>query len=148
MDAKLWEPGQVFGELHPEWVRQLKLPLSPVLAEINIEVLSRFSQDLPQYQAVSPYPGTSRDLSLVVDEPLSYADLVSTIQKHVEDKSQLGAIHFVGLYRGDPLPSGKKCISFRLDYSAMERTLTDDEVNASYFRLIESITAAPGIAIR
>ena len=40
------------------------------------------------------------------------------------------------LYRGDPLPDGKKAIAFTVVYQSNERTLVEDEVNHFQNRIL------------
>jgi phenylalanyl-tRNA synthetase beta chain len=52
------------------------------------------------------------------------------------------------LYRGAPVPEGKKSLAFSIVYRAGERTLTDDEVNTVHERLTEALTKALGVERR
>jgi phenylalanyl-tRNA synthetase beta chain len=40
------------------------------------------------------------------------------------------------VYRGAPIPEGKKGVSYRIRYQANDRTLTDEEVNQYHEKVI------------
>jgi phenylalanyl-tRNA synthetase beta chain len=52
------------------------------------------------------------------------------------------------LYRGDPLPAGRKSLAYSIAYRASDRTLTDEEVNRFHQRLIERVTRDLGVELR
>jgi phenylalanyl-tRNA synthetase beta chain len=43
-------------------------------------------------------------------------------------------------YQGKGVPEGKISLSFRLTFQSLERTLTDDEVQAAMQRIIDALT--------
>jgi phenylalanyl-tRNA synthetase beta chain len=52
------------------------------------------------------------------------------------------------LYRGHPLPTGKKSLAYSIAYRDPTRTLTDEEVNRLHQRLIERVTRQLGVELR
>jgi phenylalanyl-tRNA synthetase beta chain len=45
-------------------------------------------------------------------------------------------VNLFDVYRGAPIPEGKKGVSYRIRYQANDRTLTDEEVNRSHEKVI------------
>jgi phenylalanyl-tRNA synthetase beta chain len=45
-------------------------------------------------------------------------------------------VNLFDVYRGAPIPEGKKGISYRIRYQASDRTLTDEEVNRYHEKVI------------
>jgi phenylalanyl-tRNA synthetase beta chain len=43
-------------------------------------------------------------------------------------------------YQGKGIPDGKVSLSFRLTFQSLERTLTDEEVQAAMQRIIDALT--------
>jgi phenylalanyl-tRNA synthetase beta chain len=81
------------------------------------------------------YPAVARDLALVVDEPVAAGDILQTLWKAGE--GWIKEIRLFDLYRGNPVPSGRKSLAFRLVYQKEDRTLTDREVNEFHQQLVE-----------
>jgi phenylalanyl-tRNA synthetase beta chain len=63
----------VVGELHPRWRQAYDLPQAPVLFEIDLNVI--LHRPLPSYQGVPKQQSVLRDLSLIVDDTVSCAQL-------------------------------------------------------------------------
>jgi phenylalanyl-tRNA synthetase beta chain len=81
------------------------------------------------------YPAVARDLAVVVDEPVAAGDILQTLWKASE--GWIKEIRLFDLYRGNPVPSGRKSLAFRLVYQKEDRTLTDREVNDFHQKLVE-----------
>ncbi|MGQ0627833.1 MAG: phenylalanine--tRNA ligase subunit beta [Phycisphaerales bacterium] len=84
--------------------------------------------------ALPAFPATERDLSLVVDESLAWAEIDRCISS--ARPARMESLHFVGVYRGKPLDDGKKSVTLRMVFRDDTRTLRDDEVNSEVQRLI------------
>jgi phenylalanyl-tRNA synthetase beta chain len=52
------------------------------------------------------------------------------------------------LYRGNPIPSGKKSLAFRIKYQEEGRTLTDAEVNELHQKIIRLLAQEHGAILR
>ncbi|MBR6317620.1 MAG: hypothetical protein IKR75_04250, partial [Fibrobacter sp.] len=52
------------------------------------------------------------------------------------------------IYEGDKIEAGKKNMVYSLTYQAMDRTLTDDEVNKAHNKLRDKLVANGDIALR
>lgn len=139
-----------FGQLHPELAKARKLRQSPLLLELSLEALhtARAGHVERRYRAFSLFPGTHRDLSVVADEDMPYGELADWFQTESTGTSLLTGFDLISLYRGESLPAGKKSISLRLYYGSRERTLTDEEVNVSYFALIDKVKREKKLEIR
>lgn len=93
-------------------------------------VLTRKASPLPKF------PPVTRDLSLVVDESVTWKDCTDVITGLGQET--LADIDYVTTYRGNPVPAGRKSVTFALQYRSDEGTLTGEEADAG----IEEIIAA------
>ena len=101
-----------------------ELDLAPVLAAAGRE--KRFVQ-LPKQPAVE------RDVALVVDEQVQHGDILAALE--AQRINILECVELFDIFRGNPIPTGKKSLAYALTYRAAERTLTDAEVNAAHAQL-------------
>lgn len=141
------EPMGALGEIHPQKMKEWKLRAAPFVAELRLDKLVA-AQGSQHFVPYSPFPRTSRDLTVLLGEGEPYQDLAVFLHAECRANPWLSAVRLTSLYRGAPLPAGKKSLSFRLDYADQERTLTDDEVNDSYFKLIDKIKREKRVEIR
>ena len=86
------------------------------------------------------------DVALVVDESTSAAELEATI---IEAGGEwLQNVHVFDVYQGENLETGKKSIALSLLYFNPERTLKDEEVEASYEVILEKVKEAHDAVLR
>ncbi|WP_269540307.1 phenylalanine--tRNA ligase subunit beta [Cerasicoccus fimbriatus] len=94
------------------------------------------SDKATRFQGFSDYPGSEKDLALVVDAALPAEDVRKALAK-AADKSTAGAfgveaVEVFDVYTGTGLPEGKKSLAFSIRYRSPERTLKDKEVNSAF----------------
>jgi phenylalanyl-tRNA synthetase beta chain len=87
-----------------------------------------------------------RDLAIVADETFEAQAVLETID--VCSDLPVESAQLFDLYRGDPLPAGKKSLAYSIAYRDPSRTLTDEEVNRLHRSLVERITRQLGVALR
>jgi phenylalanyl-tRNA synthetase beta chain len=51
-------------------------------------------------------------------------------------------------YMGPPVPEGKKSLAYSITYRAVDRTLTDEEVNELHEKLLQDMSASLPIELR
>ena len=127
----------VFGEVHPQVLAHYGMEQKAYLFEIDFEQIVRWAEEGKRFKPLAKFPAVSRDLSLVVDEALEAGSVVEAIwnlkQPFVDE------VQFFDLYRGAPIPEGKKGVSYRIRYQSTDRTLTDEEVNQYHEKVISGL---------
>jgi phenylalanyl-tRNA synthetase beta chain len=137
----------VLGGVHPLVRENFDLPAQHVcLAEFDLEALLAQVPSLYYYQPVSRFPAVTRDLALVVDEGLSAVQVRDVIAKG--GGKLLHKIELFDVYRGAQIPAGKKSLAYTLTYQAMDRTLTDEEVNRLQLRIQRKLETELGAQLR
>ena len=131
------EPIGIVGEVHPEVATQLGLPGRAVVAEVLFDRFSAGGERTPQARPLPRFPGVRRDLTVVIHGNIGGHDLVQVIREL--GGYTLREIHMVSEYQGPPLGAGARSLSFRLQYQADDRTLTNEEVSAVQQRIIEGL---------
>ena len=88
-------------------------------------------------------PPVSRDLSLVVDEPVTWREIRDAIDG--VPQSMRVDVQYVTTFRGTPVPAGRKSVTVRLVYRSEESTLrsedVDEQVAAIVAVLAEKVSA-------
>ena len=114
------------GVLHPARARELDVPQDVVLATLSFD--AAFAAAVPQFEAVSRFPASRRDVSIVVDEAVSVDALSQAIRGAAGQT--LRELRVFDVYRGKGIDSGRKSISFGLILQDSSRTLSDSEADA------------------
>ena len=74
-----------------------------------------------------PIPAIQRDLSIVVEENIRWADIVGAVNSRAP--AELENVEFVGIYRGKGIDAGKKCVTLSLRFRDEDGTLTHETVD-------------------
>ena len=113
-----------FGELHPQVARRFHLTESRVIyAELDVRPLLRHHQRLHKIEALPTTPAILEDIALIVDERAAASEVEAVIRK--AGGRTLRDVTLFDVYRGDPIPAGKKSLAYNLVYQDPQRTLTD-----------------------
>jgi phenylalanyl-tRNA synthetase beta chain len=136
----------IVGEVHPEVAAQLGLPGRAVVAEVLFDRFSADGQQTPQARPLPRFPGVRRDLTVVIRGKIAGQDVVQVIREL--GGYTLREIYMVSEYQGPPLGAGARSLSFRLQYQADDRTLTNEEVAAVQQRIIEGLKQRFGVEVR
>ena len=130
----------VFGQLLPAIADARELPSDEVyVGEIDLDLLTAAAPSETLRTAPLPrYPSVVRDVSILVADTLSAATVRGTIRSAAP--STLIDVREFDRYQGKGVPDGKVSLSFRLTFQSLERTLTDEEVQAAMQKIIEALT--------
>ncbi len=134
------DPSRVIGEYGPARPAILKLfdlQTPVILAELDYPSLLADYPPQPQVAALPKFPAIERDLSLIVDEPLTW-QAIETILDQAQP-ALLEGVEFVTTYRGKPIPPGHKSVTFRMTFRDPQRTLLHDEVSGQVEAVIEAM---------
>ncbi len=124
-----------FGEVHPR-----------VRARFGIEApVFAFDLDLGKLPAAGPakmqpiprFPGTSRDVSLLLGTEIPAARVAEVIER--ANQPLVTGVRCLEDYRDGKLGAGKKSMLWSIAYRAADRTLTDAEVEAAHEAIVGSL---------
>mgnify|MGYP001485782660 CR=1 FL=1 len=99
-----------------------------------------------KYKEVSKFPEVRRDLSLLIDESISFDELRSIATS--TDNNILRSVDLFDVYEGNKLPKGKKSYALSFVMADKTRTLTDQEVDKVMEKLIRAFTDKVGAELR
>lgn len=134
---EVYSPVGVLGEAHPVVQRRYDLPERAYLCEIDLEQLYEAVPSHLTYAPLSRHQELIRDLAIVVDQHVPAQDIRDAIARGGGEL--LRSIALFDVYTGDPIPPGKKNLTWSLIYQAPDRTLTDAEANAIQDRIIATL---------
>ena len=127
------------GTLDPALCKHFDLKLEVYYAQINwdlcLELLA--SREQIKYKAVSKFPAVRRDLALLVEQQVTFADIKGQALK-AENKI-LKSVGLFDVYEGKELPQGKKSYAVHLTLQDEGKTLTDKQIDKSVQRITQRL---------
>jgi phenylalanyl-tRNA synthetase beta chain len=105
-------------------------------------------RERPEHQVtrLPDHPAIERDLSVIVAEDVTWADLMKIVTALAMPLHQ--STEHVTTYRGKGIDAGHKSVTMRLCFRAADRTMTRDEVEGPIATLIDSLQSQVGAEIR
>jgi phenylalanyl-tRNA synthetase beta chain len=117
------------GELHPVVCQALRLPARTCAAEVDLEPLLSTAPAFVAAPAIPTHPVAKADVALVVDGPVSVADVEAALRAGAGPL--LESVRLFDVYTGQQLDASSRSLAFSLRFRAADRTLTDPEVRAA-----------------
>ncbi len=132
------------GELHPATVRELGLPSAPVLFELDYA--AGLGVSYAPVEEVSRFPQVRRDLAIVVDEDVPFSAIRERVT--LAASGPLRELRLFDVYRGAGVEKGRKSVALGLIFQEKDRTLTDQEIDASMAAIRGELAAGLKAAFR
>jgi len=132
--------------VHPVVQQRYDLPHRAYLCELDLEQLYAAVPETLTYTPISRHQELTRDLAIVVDQSVPAQDIQDSIIR--SGGELLRSVALFDVYTGDPIPPGKKNLTYSLVYQSQERTLTDAEANALQERIIRTLQEEFGAVLR
>ena len=98
------------------------------------------------YKEISKYPEVRRDLALLLDDKVSFADLYRVA--FATEKSILKQINLFDVYQGDKLAAGKKSYAVSFILQEENKTLTDKQIDKTMQKLQTAFEQSLGATLR
>ena len=132
---KLVEMGIITKKLQ----KQFGLDAPVFYAELNWTALMKvIKKNEVLYTEVPKFPAVSRDLALLVDNSVEFAQ-IEQIARQTE-KKLLKKVELFDVYEGDKLPAGKKSYAVNFILQDEEKTMGDKQIDAIMTKLIAQLT--------
>jgi len=126
------------GMVHPLIRESLELKGDICIAEIyDLEELMEFILDTRSFKPIPKFPYVERDLAVVVHKDTPVESVKREIISSGSDLIE--RIDLFDIYTGRPIPEDKKSLAFTIRFRAQDRTLTDEEVNELFLRIVENL---------
>jgi phenylalanyl-tRNA synthetase beta chain len=128
------------SELNPRLLGKVGIDFSTcrvAVFDIDLKLLmerSQKSREEKKYRSIPRYPEVALAFAVVVDEEVPVVDVLDFIESGAQGSknaspSLLDRVELFDIYRGKPLPAGKKSLAFNVYYRRDDRTLTEKEAN-------------------
>ncbi len=88
-----------------------------------------------KYQEISKFPSAERDLALVVDKKVAYADIEKATKKL--KILNLTAVRLFDVFESEKLGNDKKSMAVNFSFSDETKTLTDTEIDGMMQQLVQ-----------
>jgi phenylalanyl-tRNA synthetase beta chain len=142
-DIKIGEENVgIIGEINPAVLLEYKIKSPVVMAELDLEVLKKYTSKLKTYVSISKYPIVTRDISLLIQNNTTYAQIIDKIKKTGGNLAR--NIKLFDIFEKD----NKKSLAFHIEFGKDDRTLESKEVDEAMEKIVSRLEKELKVEIR
>ena len=133
----------IIGKMHPNVSKE-----DVYVMELNLEKLLSDSNNTKKmkYKEISKFPGMTKDVAFVMNKDIKSEVIENEIRK--AGGKLLTNIEVFDVYTGENVGENEKSIAYKLTFTNTEKTLNDEEVLATFNKIIEDVNRTCGTRIR
>jgi phenylalanyl-tRNA synthetase beta chain len=136
-----------FGSVATESLKKADVDKEVFYADFNFDlILAAVRKNVIVFEDVSKFPAVRRDLSMLIDKSVTFAQLKQIAQR--TERKLLQDVNVFDVYQGDKLPEGKKSYALSFIIQDNEKTLTDKTIDSIMQKLIYNFGKEVGAEIR
>ena len=139
------EVGHIVGriaQIHPEIASSLGLPETTCVATFGVEDVLNERTDERRLKPVSRNPANPRDVALLIDRDVPYAEIERAVEEAGGDLLERQSL--VEVYTGAGIPEGKHSLTLRLVFRKLGGNLTDEEANRARDEIVAALRTLGG----
>ena len=133
------------GEIKSNYANNFSIDQKINICSLYLDLLKPSSEKVI-YQEISKFPSSRRDLSMILDENVSFEDIKNLAYK--EENKILKEINLFDEYKDKKIGKGKKSFAISFTFNDSKKTLTDQVIDKIMIRLSEKIKSEFGAVIR
>ena len=136
-----------FGSLKTNALNPFGISQNVFCANFNWDnLLKVINQNTIKFKDISKYPEVKRDLSLLIDEDITFEKLYKLAKQ--SENNYLKDINLFDVYRGDKLENGKKSYSISFTLQDNKQTLKDSQIDKIMSKIQKRFESELGAELR
>lgn len=129
------------GKVHPSTVKK-----DVYVFELSIDKLRSKKVRNIKYKEISKYPSITKDVAFITKKDVNSSFIENNIKK--ASGRLLTDIKVFDVYTGENVSEDEKSIAYKLTYSDLNRTLSDEEVNTLFYKMIDAVEKKCNVKLR
>ena len=131
----------IVGKIHPSVCKD-----AVYVMEINLDKLLAKKVGKLKYKEISKFPNVKKDVAFVMNKNIASKDIETVIKK--AGGSLLTNIEVFDVYTGENVGENEKSIAYSLTFNDSKKTLTDEEINGLFEKIITTVENKCGVTLR
>ncbi|UCH64896.1 MAG: phenylalanine--tRNA ligase subunit beta [Ignavibacterium sp.] len=126
------------GKIRSDVLKKFDIEQNVYCFEFNFSELKQIPVIQNKYSEPLKYPKVFRDFAFVFDKTVLFDDVRNFIQ--VKSSKLLKNVNVFDIFESKELGQNKRSMAFELEYFDMDRTLTEEEVEKDFEKLIKLVS--------
>lgn len=125
------------GEVHPDCAANFDIPVRVYIAEIELDKLFACSNGEKKFAPLPRFPSVERDIAILIDDTAQSGAIAKSIKK--AGGEMLESVTLFDVYQGGNIESGKKSLAYSMHFRAPDKTLTDEETQKLFDKILNML---------
>lgn len=125
------------GKVKNEIADQFDVNQNVYVVEINLDQLKQIEIPKKRFEELLKFPKVYRDFAFVLDQEIESEEVIKLIKESASNL--LHNVNLFDIFQSESLGKGKKSLAFQLEYYDTQKTLTEEEVEKDFRKLINII---------
>ena len=134
------------GQLAPALAKKYDLRDAVLLAELSLDQLIARRNASRSFKPLPQFPAIRRDVAMLVPEAITHDAVLQAVRQ--AKPASLENVELFDVFRGKNVPEGQKSVAYAFTYRSLEKTLTDNEVNAAHGKVVDVFKSQLGATVR
>ena len=134
--------GLVSAALRHQWRMTLPMPL----AELRLAPLLAGVSAVAAVKPVPQFPAVRRDIAFVSDASVTHRDVIAAIRK--AGPAELTGVELFDIFQSKEIGKGRRSMGYALAFRSPDRTLTDNEVNEAFAKIVQALKNELKVEVR
>ncbi len=134
------------GQVHPDVAENFGIEIPVYMAEISLDGIVNNCEYNIKYKHLPKFPAVTRDIAMLVDKTVPVADIQKVIV--AASGNLLEDVSLFDVYEGKQIPETKKSAAFSVSFRSSERSLTNDEINIIFDKIVKKLESELGAELR
>ncbi|MBN2899263.1 MAG: phenylalanine--tRNA ligase subunit beta [Clostridia bacterium] len=125
------------GEVHPRVLENFNIKDRAYVAELDFNTLLQITRTDRLYQPIPKFPAMTRDIAMIVKDDVTAGEILEVIKDN--GGNILESVKLFDVYKGKQIEEGHKSMAYAMVFRHADKTLTDEEVNKVFERILEAL---------
>jgi phenylalanyl-tRNA synthetase beta chain len=129
------------GEVHPLVAGSWDLPRTATFA-IDLGKLAAIAPGVIAFQAFGAFPSLRQDLAVTLPQNVPATEVLARVRE--AGGAELERARVFDVYSGEQVGAGRRSLALALSFRALDRTLTDEDIEPLRARIVAALAAVGG----
>ena len=136
----------LIGEAHPDVAESYGISGRALVAQVDLVELFAIAKMRVSFKMMPKYPSSARDLAVLVDASQEIGPMIDAI--YSAGQANVVDVKLFDIYKSEALGEGKMSVAFAITMQNPERTLTFEETQKIFDKIVRSLEYRFGASIR
>ena len=108
-----------------------------MVAELDVKTIIELYDKEVVFKEFPKFPALERDIAVVVDEDVYAGEIIDEIKK--AGGKYLVKAEVFDVFTGEQVGEGKKSVAAARNFRAEDRTLTDEEIDVTFSKIVKAL---------